>query len=87
MPKDMPPNEYYELFKPDHSLFISKDEQLRNDNTRARIDQIRATILENLRHVHPVSGENKVVPNVTAAAAAALKQQQQVRLDRNIQSL
>jgi hypothetical protein len=41
MRADMPPNEYYELFKPDHSLFIPKDDAMRNDNTRARLDQVR----------------------------------------------
>jgi hypothetical protein len=38
--QDMPPNEYYELFKPDYSLFISKDEALRNENTKARLNQV-----------------------------------------------
>eukprot|EP00775_Hariotina_reticulata_P007102 gene7102-7315_t len=71
MRQDMPPNEYYELFKPDYSLFISKDESLRNENSKARLNQIRSTILENLRHVHPVDGENRVMPNITAATAAA----------------
>jgi hypothetical protein len=41
MRADMPPNEYYELFKPDHSLFIPKDDAMRNDNSRHRLDTVR----------------------------------------------
>ncbi|WIA37846.1 hypothetical protein OEZ86_014700 [Tetradesmus obliquus] len=77
MRADMPPNEYYELFKPDHSLFIPKDDAMTNENSRARLDQLRATILENLRHVRPVSGDAAVTPNIPAAAAAAMAKQQQ----------
>jgi hypothetical protein len=49
MRADMPPNEYYELFKPDHSLFIPKDDAMRNDNSRQRLDQVRRYTLLVLR--------------------------------------
>lgn len=41
MQADMPPNEYYELFKPDYSLFIKKDPGMRNDNTPNKIEKVR----------------------------------------------
>jgi hypothetical protein len=40
--------------------------------------QLRATILENLRRVRPVSGEASVVPSLPQAAAAHVAKQQQV---------
>jgi hypothetical protein len=43
--------------------------------------QLRTTILENLRHVRPVSGEGSVAPSLPAAAAAHMAKQQQVRGD------
>lgn len=42
MQADMPPNEYYELFKPDYSLFIKKDNTMRNDNTPQKMEKVRA---------------------------------------------
>lgn len=41
MQSDMPPNEYYELFKPDYSLFIKKDNAMRNENTAQKIEKVR----------------------------------------------
>lgn len=41
MQADMPPNEYYELFKPDYSLFIKKDSTMRNENTAQKMDKVR----------------------------------------------
>jgi hypothetical protein len=38
---DMPPNEYYELFKPDYSLFIKKDTAMRNENTALKVEKVR----------------------------------------------
>jgi len=40
MQSDMPPNEYYELFKPDYSLFIKKDTSMRNENTTQKCDKV-----------------------------------------------
>jgi hypothetical protein len=40
--------------------------------------QLRSTILENLRHVRPVSGEGSVAPSIPQAAAAHMAKQQQV---------
>lgn len=41
MQSDMPPNEYYELFKPDYSLFIKKDTAMRNENTALKVEKVR----------------------------------------------
>jgi hypothetical protein len=44
MQADMPPNEYYELFKPDYSLFIKKDTAMRNENTSTKLDKVRVGV-------------------------------------------
>ncbi len=40
LPAELPPNEYYELFKPDHSLFIPPDARLANHNSPNRLDKV-----------------------------------------------
>lgn len=83
MQSDMPPNEYYELFKPDYSLFIKKDTSMRNENTTQKCDKLRTMVLENLRHVSAVNGSTvEVDPAVLAAQQQLAAGQQQQRQRR-----
>jgi hypothetical protein len=41
MSAELPPNEYYELFKPEYSLHIQPVPDLANANSRKQLDQIK----------------------------------------------
>ena len=43
MSDDLPPNEYYELFKPEYSLHITPDPELVNKNNRKQLEQVGRT--------------------------------------------
>eukprot|EP00877_Chromochloris_zofingiensis_P009868 jgi/Chrzof1/5134/Cz15g12200.t1 len=55
---DLPPHEYYDLFKLDNQLHIPTDPDLENENPRHYLDQVVAAVLQNVQqHIHPVSVE------------------------------
>lgn len=63
LPNDIPPNDYYSYYLPEGTLHIPPRDLLDNRNSRAYLNNIRAQIMENLRHVaHAPSVQMKERP-------------------------
>lgn len=48
--KDIPVNEYYEYFGPDHKLDV-RPSNMEDLNTREYLDRVKSIVMENLRHL------------------------------------
>ena len=46
---DLPPNDFYEFYAPDFSIFPSTNTRIENQNTRLYLDQVISTVLMRLR--------------------------------------
>ncbi|GBF93503.1 histone deacetylase [Raphidocelis subcapitata] len=73
VPDDLPPNEYYEYFKPDYKLHLTPDATLKNRNDQGSLARVLRTVLDNLRHIRPAPAGPEQLPGPAGAAQQQLE--------------
>ncbi|KAK9815875.1 hypothetical protein WJX72_011119 [[Myrmecia] bisecta] len=56
LPEELPPNDYYDYFAPDHKLNTRSTRILENENNRNDIERLKRDVLENLRQLAHTPG-------------------------------
>lgn len=85
LPKELPPNNYYEFFGPDYSLHPPLSGHIQNLNTRQSLERIRVSIREKLRYLNgaPSVQMQEIPPDLQGFLESEERKQEEVDEEMN----